>query len=452
MNVREMIDDRPMSRFQVLVIALCVIMNIVEGYDILVMGFAASGVVAEWHITASQVGLLISAGLMGMAVGSTVIAPTADRIGRRNMTLICLGIATVGMALSALTTGYGQLWACRFLTGLGVGGVMVSLPVIIAEFSNARGRGTCVAFFALGLPMGGLIGGSVAALFASEFGWRATFVSGAVLSLATALTMLKLLPESLDFLITRRPHGALLRVNLALRRMGLEPLSELPAPTVNEVGNVRFAVLTGRNAVRSVFIWVCFIALFGGIYFASSWMPRLLEQSGLSAQQGINGGIMLNLGGVVGALLMTVIALRFSGTTLALVSLAANTVIFLAMRLVIGHLALTMIIAVLMGVMLYALGAALFNIAPLQYPVAVRSTAVGWAIGIGRIGAILAPIVAGVLVDVGWTGADLFGLFSIPLFLAVLGMIGLKIVRPSRAAVDGDALPAVEKGMTSPAS
>jgi benzoate transport len=434
MSVRELIDARPMSRFQILVVALCVVMNIIEGYDILVMGFAASGVVAEWRISAGAVGFLISAGLMGMAAGSTVVAPLADRIGRRPLTLSCLAVATLGMLLSAATASYGQLWACRFVTGLGVGGVMVSLPVIIAEFSTSRARGTSVAFFALGLPTGGLLGGSVAALVASEFGWRATFLSGAALSLVTALAMTGLLPESLDFLLTRRPTRALARVNRLLDRMGLAPLGELPPPAAGELGNVRAAVLTGRNAVRSGLLWFGFFALFGALYFASNWMPRLLEQSGLSAQQGIGGGIMINLGGIAGSLLMTVIALRVGSRTLAVVTLTGAGVVFVAMALVLGSLSATLVVAVLMGMLLYALGASLYALGPSLYPAAIRTTALGWAVGVGRIGAIVTPLVAGVLVDAGWSGVGLFELFAIPLFLAAAGMVALRFIKPAKAA------------------
>lgn len=423
-----------MSRFQVLVIALCVVMNVLEGYDILVMGFAASGVVGEWGISASEVGLLISAGLIGMAAGSTIVAPLADRIGRRPLTLGCLAVATLGMALSAGAGGYGELWACRFVTGLGVGGVMVGLPVLIAEFSNRRARGTSVAFFALGLPTGGLLGGSVAALVASHYGWRATFVSGAVLSLVTAVAMVRLLPESLDFLLTRRPKGALARVNRLLTRMRLAPVTELPVPEPPDVGNVRAAVLTGRNAVRSALLWLGFFALFGALYFASNWMPRLLEQSGLSAQQGIGGGIMINLGGIAGSLLMTLVALRFGSQVLAAVTLTGAAAVFVAMAFVLGDLTATLVVAVLMGMLLYALGAALYALGPSLYPVGVRSTALGWAVGVGRIGAIVTPLLAGVLVDAGWSGVGLFELFAIPLLLAALGMAALRFVKPSATA------------------
>lgn len=430
MSLRELIDRSPMSRFQIMVVALCLVMNIVEGFDILVMSFAASGVAREWELNGSQLGLLLSSGLIGMAVGSAGLAPLADRIGRRPLTLIGLGVAALGMVLSAGATGLTQLGLCRLGTGIGVGAVMASLPVITAEYSNKRTRGTSIAFFAVGLPLGGVLGGSVAALVTAEYGWRATFLLGAVLTLVTATAMLKLLPESLDYLTNRQPKHALDRVNALLVRMKQEPLGDLPISSPARRGRIRASILRGHNGVRTILLWVSFFSLLGGLYFASSWTPRLLEQAGLSSQQGINGGILLNLGGVAGTLLITVLALRLSSHVLASITLATAGAAFILMTFALGSLPVTMITAVLIGLTLNANGAAMYAIAPTMYPAEVRTTAVGWAIGVGRVGGIVAPLVAGFLVDAGWDAAALFAFFSIPLFVAAIAIFAAGRLRP----------------------
>ncbi|MFC7657187.1 MFS transporter [Pseudonocardia benzenivorans] len=414
-----------MTRFQVMVVALCLVMNVVEGFDILVMAFAASGVAAEWHLTASQVGLLLSSGLIGMALGSALVAPLADRIGRRPLTLACLAVATVGMFLSALTTGGVQLGLCRVLTGIGVGGVIASLPVIIAEYSSRRGRGTSTAFFAVGLPLGGVVGGTIAALVTAGYGWRATFLLGAVLSLVTVSAMAAVLPESIDYLAARRPAGSLARMNTILARMRIAPLDALPAPVDRAATGVGRNVLRGRNGIRSVLLWVAFFCLFAATYFAGSWTPRLLEQSGLSAQQGISGGILLNAGGVVGVLIVAALALRVAVTKLAVAALLVGAVAFGLMTMALGSLGATMAAAVLVGLLVNANGALLYAVAPSLYPVSVRTTAVGWALAVGRVGAIVAPLVAGALVDAGWSGRGLFGLFAVPLAVAAVAVAGV---------------------------
>jgi len=400
MNIPDVIDRSPMTRFQVMVVALCLVMNVVEGFDILVMAFAASGVAAEWHLTASQVGLLLSSGLIGMALGSALVAPLADRIGRRPLTLACLAVATVGMFLSALTTGGVQLGLCRVLTGIGVGGVIASLPVIIAEYSSRRGRGTSTAFFAVGLPLGGVVGGTIAALVTAGYGWRATVLLGAALSPATTI----------------------------LARMRIAPLEALPAPVDRAATGVGRNVLRGRNGIRSVLLWMAFFCLFAATYFAGSWTPRLLEQSGLSTQQGISGGILLNAGGVVGVLIVAALALRVAVNKLAVVALLLGAVAFGLMTMALGSLAATMAAAVLVGLLVNANGALLYAVAPSLYPVSVRTTAVGWALAVGRVGAIVAPLVAGALVDAGWSGRGLFGLFVVPLVVAAVAIAGVAVV------------------------
>lgn len=425
MNIRDVIDRSPMTRFQVMVVALCLVMNVVEGFDILVMAFAASGVAAEWGLGAAQIGVLLSSGLIGMALGSALVAPLGDRFGRRPLTLACLTIAAVGMGLSALTTGFAQLGLCRLLTGVGVGGVIAGLPVIIAEFSNRRGRGTSTAFFAVGLLLGGVVGGTVAALVTAGYGWRATFALGAALSLVTVLAMTAVLPESLDHLITRRPAGALARVNALLARMRLPQLDALPEPEPASTAGVAAAVVQGRNGLRTVLLWTAFFGLFAATYFAGSWTPRLLEQSGLSAQQGISGGILLNAGGVVGVLLVAALALRVSVHALSTAALALGAIAFLVMSAVLGGLAPTLVAAVLVGMLVNANGALLFAVAPGLYPAQVRTTAVGWALAVGRLGAIAAPLVAGLLVDGGWSASGLFALFAVPLVAAAAAITGI---------------------------
>ena len=445
MNIRDVIDRSPMTKFQVMVVVLCLVMNVVEGFDILVMAFAASGVATEWSLGASQIGVLLSSGLVGMALGSALVAPLGDRIGRRPLTLGGLGIATLGMGLSAFTTGFTQLGLCRLLTGIGVGGVIAGLPVIIAEYSNLRGRGTATAFFAVGLPLGGVVGGSIAALVTSGYGWRATFLLGAVLSLVTVLAMTAVLPESLDHLSSRRPAGALERMNVLLARMHLPRIESLPERVPADSAGVAQAVVRGRNGLRTVLLWTAFFGLFAATYFAGSWTPRLLEQSGLSAQQGISGGILLNAGGVVGVLVVAVLALRVSVTVLSAAALVLGAIAFLAMMVALGGLTATLVAAVLVGMLVNANGALLYAVAPGLYPAAVRTTAVGWALAVGRLGAIVAPLVAGALVEAGWSARDLFALFAVPLLVAAAAIAGVARMgrRPVTTQVVGGRPPVV---------
>jgi benzoate transport len=450
MSIRDVIDRAPLGRFQILIIAVCAVLNMVDGFDILVMSFAASGAAAEWGLNGAQIGLLLSAGLAGMALGSALLAPLADRIGRRPLSIGCLVLSTAGMTLAAIATSYAGLGLARLLTGFGIGGLVSSLPVLLAEFSPKRRRGTVIALYAAGLPLGGVLGGFLAATLAAEFGWRGPFAAGALITLVMLVVVVVLMPESIDYLLVCRPARALERVNGLLARLGHEPLAALPIPEPGvERQGVRAEILRGRNGLKSVLLWFTYFVMMAGFYFASSWTPRLLEQSGFSAQQGLSGGVLLNLGGVVATLGFSLLALVTSSRLLTACSFVGTGLAFVAMSIVLGDLGWTLVVAAVIGVVLNASAAGLYAIAPDLYPTSVRSTAVGWAAAFGRIGAIVSPILVGVLLDGAWTPAALFVLFAVPTVLAAAAV--LLVTRSDRRLPQPVVDPALQPGPSSPA-
>jgi benzoate transport len=423
-SLRADIDAGEMSRLQWIAVAMCTALNALDGFDVLVIAFTSSYVIREWGLTGTQFGLLASAGLFGMAAGSLFLAPWADRFGRRAIILLCLALMTAGMLLAATAQTPQQLFWLRVLTGLGIGGLLASIGVITAEYSSARLRGTNVSIQATGYPVGATFGGLIAAVLIAQYGWRSAFVFGGLVSLVMIPLVLRWLPESMDFLIARRPPHALERLNALLRRMAREEVRELPAPTASEV-DVSGSVLRGlrllfaaHTARSTLLIWSSFFLLMFSFYFIMSWTPRLLEVSGLSAQQGIQASVWINAGGIVGGSLCAALAARYQLSKLTsafLTFTAAATIVF---AFVLGEVIPAFLVAVAIGILLVASMAGLYSLAPILYPASVRTTGVGWAIGIGRIGAILAPTIAGVLGDAGWTTTQLYLAFALPLIAA----------------------------------
>ena len=208
-NIREIINRAPMSRFQVGCVAICVVLNMLDGFDVLVMAFTAPAVSADWGLKGAQLGVLLSAGLFGMAGGSLFLAPWADRFGRRAITLTSLILITLGMLLSAATQSAGQLALLRVLTGIGIGGMLASINVITAEYSSDRWRSTAVSIQVIGYPIGATIGGSIAGVLIAQHGWRSAFLFGAIASLVMIPIVIWRLPESMDFLLAKQPSRAL---------------------------------------------------------------------------------------------------------------------------------------------------------------------------------------------------------------------------------------------------
>ena len=215
---RAVIDRAPMSRFQWGVVATMVGLNALDGFDVLSISFASPGIAKDWGIDRAQLGIVLSMELVGMAIGSLFLGGIADRIGRRATILSCLGIMTVGMLGAASAGGVYSLMLWRVLTGLGIGGMLAATNAAVAEAANAKHRSLAVVLMAAGYPVGTIIGGSISAVLLSMYDWRAVFVFGAVCSLLFVPLVLWRAPESVAFLMHKRPPNALARINANLAR------------------------------------------------------------------------------------------------------------------------------------------------------------------------------------------------------------------------------------------
>ncbi|MCC8536292.1 MFS transporter [Xanthomonas axonopodis pv. poinsettiicola] len=416
-----------MTPFQWRAVAVCVLLTMLDGFDVMAMAFTAPHVSADWQLSGKLLGGLFSAGLVGMAVGSLVLAPLADRIGRRALTLICLAILTVGMGASALAGNAWQLGALRAFTGIGIGGMLACVAVTAAEYSTARWRSTATVLQATGYPVGATVGGAIAALLLQHWSWPSVFVLGALGSLVCVPLVLAFLPESLEFLMARRPPNAHARFNAVLARMRMPAAPHLPMPSVQAAGQGYAALFVGAVRRQSLLIALAFFLLMFSFYFVLSWTPKLLVTAGLSAAQGVTGGVLLNLGGIAGGTLFSWLALRARLSRLTAGALILVAVAMLAFGLSSAVLSWAFVTALLTGAALTAAMGGLYAVAPVVFPAAVRSTGMGWAIGVGRFGAILSPLCAGALLDAGWTPVMLYLGCAVPLLFAAAAVVAMRL-------------------------
>lgn len=440
-DLKQRLDNDPMGRFQCLAIGICIVLNMIDGFDVLVMAFTAASVSAEWGLSGAQVGLLLSAGLFGMAAGSLFIAPWADRVGRRPLILFCLALSGVGMLLSALSQSPLQLALLRGLTGLGIGGILASSNVIASEYASKRWRGLAVSLQSTGYALGATLGGLLAVWLLGHWGWRSVFLFGGIVTVLVIPLVLLWLPESLDFLLARRPGNALARVNLLADKLGQPALSQLPPPAQSVPGAATGfrQLLTPAMRRTTLVIWLLFFLVMFGFYFVMSWTPKLLVAAGLSAQQGITGGVLLSVGGILGAALIGGLSSRWKlSRVLAMFMLvtAGLLVLFVASG---SSVTAALALGLLIGLFANGCVAGLYALSPVVYDASVRATGVGWGIGIGRIGAILSPTVAGVLLDGGWQPLHLYGVFASVFVLAAGCLLLLKPASRAGQAVMADA-------------
>ncbi|MFI5717883.1 MFS transporter [Nocardia sp. NPDC051750] len=441
MDIKSRIESSPMRPVQYAVVAVCVLLNMLDGFDVLALAFSASHISDEWELSGSQLGALLSAALIGMAVGSIVLSQVADIVGRRRTIVVCAFVVAAGMALSALATGFTMLLAVRVLTGLAIGTLQACLNVMVAEYSSARSRSTAISVYTAGQPIGGTVGGIIAGVLLAQFDWRAVFLFGAAATLVTALVALAVLPESLDYLLTRRPANALERANAILVRLGQPELATLPPAPQRARGSAgRWKELaTGANPVTTLLLGFSFFVLMAGFYFANSWTPKLVTSSGFTNADGVQAGVLFSAGGIAGALIFGPLAGRFGvrRTLTALFVLAGAAFGLYAVS--VESLNAAFATAALLGLTTSAVMAGMFSIGPMYYGSSIRATAVGLIIGLGRVGAILSPILAGALLDLDWAPRSIYFLFVLPMLAGAVAIYAMRTRRPVLAERRGSA-------------
>ncbi|OXI85161.1 MFS transporter [Burkholderia sp. AU31652] len=408
-NIRNTIDESPMSAFQTMAVTACVVLNMLDGFDVLAVAFAAPHLAAEWKLSGKEIGLLLSAGLAGMGIGSVLIAPLADRVGRRRIILLCLAVISTGMLACAATHSTLQLAVARAYTGLGIGGMLASLTVISGEYASNKWRSAAIGMQSTGYAIGATAGGVIAGYLLSTWGWRSVFAFGGILTLLAIPMVLALLPESLDFLLARRPDHALQKINRILARMKRAPLAR-----------------------RTIALWIAFFLVMGSFYFVVSWTPKLLVQAGLSASQGVTGGVLLNLGGIAGASLFSLLSTRVGLRNLLGATLLLGGALMVVFGANTGSLGIGMAVAVFLGAVINACVAGMYALSPTPYPAEIRTTGIGLAVGIGRLGAILSPMTVGALLDDGWSVSHLYLAFLMPMAGAAIAVavVGARAAAP----------------------
>ena len=426
-RVRDAINQGQMSPLQIRTVLLCALLNVMDGYDIMAMVFTASAISTAWSLSGTQLGLLLSAGMVGMAFGSVLITPLADRLGRKAIVQLSLAVITAGMAYSALTQSFQEMAVARLVTGLGVGGLVPGLSMIVAEFSSDKWRGGAVSFMGVGYTFGAVLGGLAAGELLSSYGWHSVFAVGAMATFALMLAVWLWLPESVDFLLQKQPRNALPKLNRILSAIGAPTLQSMEAPNQQQAqaGGLR-SLLTPPLRRLSLQLWCVSFLVLMCAYFVISWTPRLLVLSGLSQSQSIIGGVLLNSGGVIGCLLFGWLATRVRAQSITLVYFGIGLLSLLTLSQFHNQLMLAFALTLLIGICLFGAIAGINTLAPAIYPAANRSSGVGMVTGIGRLGGILSPALTGVMVDAGQPIGALYIYYCVPLAAAAVLMWSLR--------------------------
>jgi len=418
-DIPALIDARPVSGFQVGIFLLLGSAMIMDGFDVQSMGFVAPDIIRVWDVPQAALGPVFSASLLGMLFGSLGLSVLADRIGRRPVLVGSMAFIGVCMLATAFVTSIPQLLAARFVTGLGIGGIMGNAMALVSEYSPARKRVSTMMVVSCGFTGGAVLGGAIAAWLIPLAGWRAVFGFGAALSLIIAALMARYIPESLQFLVLRGRR--IERVAQWLRRIAplAGPIDGLAGYIVHEPpgkGTPIGELFHAGRALPTLLLWGVNFANLLNLFFLANWLPTIISGAGYKGDVGIALGILLQVGGVIGTVGMGFLIdrLGFYRVLVPALLLASVSIAMIGQ----SGMPLLAVAVVVSGFCVVGAQPAINALAATIYPTRVRATGIGWTLGIGRAGSIVGPVVAGYFVSHGWSTSAIFGAAGVPAALA----------------------------------
>lgn len=360
-------------------------MNMLDGMDVMVISYTAPNISKDWSISPQSLGIVFSAGLLGMSIGAMFLAPRADKIGRKSMILICNLI--MGMSVSAIywVNSVEVLTFFRVISGIGIGGMLASTATLTAENAPAKMKDFWVSFVMSGYPIGAVISGLIAANVIPEYGWKTMFQVAGLSTFITLPIVYLFLKESSEFL-----NKSVLK----------------KSPAVGEL-------LTDKYRKSTSMLWISIFMAFASLYFLTSWIPKLASVTGLSAESVIYAGTVFNLGAFCGIISQGYLSEKF-GLQKTIFSYLIFTAVLM---LIFGFFKGSMLVLILFGLIGFGIQGGfvgMYSLAARLYPTEIRATGVGWAVGAGRIGAIFGPLLGGFLIGAGFSMTTNFMIFAIP--------------------------------------
>ncbi|MGN2623674.1 MFS transporter [Stutzerimonas balearica] len=437
-ETNQIIDNARFSRFHWMVMALCALLLIFDGYDLFIYGVVLPVLMQEWGLTPMQAGALGSYALFGMMFGALGFGTLADRIGRKKGIAICFALFSSATILNGFASSPTEFGIFRFIAGLGCGGLMPNAVALMNEYAPKRLRSTLVAVMFSGYSVGGMLSAGVGIYMLPRFGWESMFFAAAV-PLLLLPVILYYLPESVGFLVRQ---GRQAEARELLKRV--DPTAELPADAALEVADVKgasvsvLALFKEGRTVRTLSIWVAFFCCLLMVYALSSWLPKLMAGAGYSLGSSLSFLLALNFGGMAGAIVGGWLGDRFNlvKVMIGFFVAAAVSISLLGFKsptpLLYGLIFIAGATTIGTQILLYACAAQFYGLS-------IRSTGLGWASGIGRNGAIVGPLLGGALMAVNLPLQLNFMAFAIPGAIAALAMTVFALSRP-REAVTGAAL------------
>ena len=428
-NISEVVSNSSFGGFQLGLCVLCGLCLIMDGFDVQAMGYVAPVILKEWHVPNAQFGPVFGAGLFGILVGSLFFSMLADKIGRRPVLItvtLCFSVLTF---LTAQAANVQQMLVIRFIAGMALGAIMPNAVALVGEYSPRKLRVTIMMIVGNGFTAGAAFGGFIAAWLIPRFGWRSVFYFGAAAPLAIAAIMIFALPESLQFLVLHRKR--LEQASRWLRRIDPTASADADQYFVEETkrkGLPWVHLFYEGRGLGTILLWIINFMNLLNLYFLASWLPTVANQAGYGIGTSVLVGTMEQLAGMIGGFTLGFLVQRFGfgGVLTTCFALACVNIALIGQP---GISLATLFVVVFFAGYGVAGGQTAINaLSATYYPTDLRATGIGAGLGIGRIGAIIGPVVGGVLMSRHLPSQKLFLVAAVPAFVSALVMVAMHLV------------------------
>jgi AAHS family 4-hydroxybenzoate transporter-like MFS transporter len=416
-DVSAVLDRPQLGGFRRCVLVLCWVIAVLDGFDVQAMAFVAPALAREWGLSKETIGGMLTAGIVGMLLGSFFLGRLGDRVGRRPVLLGSVLLFGIGSLVTAACRSEVEIMLLRCITGIGLGGVTVAALSLMSEYAPERSRATVVIAMYVGFPIGGSLAGLLATPLIADFGWQALFVLGGIAPLLLIAVAWKLLPESLRFDVLRGADAESIahRVSRIAHDYRYAPGDRFVVSESVAAQRTSLAELFGRRwLAATLLLWLVAFANLLVLYALINWLPSILAQAGFSARTANLGAVAFNVGGVLGSLLLGFAADKL-GAFRALTVAYALAAVFTWLLSGAEGAAAAFSLTLLAGAGVIGAQFCVNALATVIYPTAIRATGVGSMLGFGRVGSIAGPLIGGLALGAGATPQTMLALAALPL-------------------------------------
>lgn len=394
---REILNHSHMTRLQFLVVAMTVALNALDGFDVLAISFASPGIAQEWGTTRAALGFILSAELWGMALGSVLLGGVADSRGRKPTILGCLFVMVIGMYSVTLTSSLYVLCFWRVLTGVGIGGMLAAINAQAAEFSNNRYRAAVIAAMSAGYPIGGVVGGFIVSRLLEHYDWRSVFYFGTAVTALMIPIVYLWMPESVHWLVRKKPENVLERINAIMSRLGHRIVDMVPEITEVEKGKAWVDLFNKRFMLTTILLALAYFLHIANFYFIIKWVPDIIVRMGFDASNAGDIVTMASVGGLLGCVGFAMVGHHMNLKRLTIIIFLASWIGTILFGRVPENLFVIGAVVALAGFFINAGIVGMYTLAAQMFPTHLRASGTGFTVGVGRGGSMISPIIAGFL-------------------------------------------------------